>query len=117
MTLTLVASGTRPWSSAWRRSGMLGNMVVPPDMTTLLRRSLRTSPLLNKCQICRILRCGFSVGSYIVTKQFPQPIYLRSQIGRSLIHVSHKVDNMLEFRYIEAEQTQSFVDLDCQNIE
>merc|ERR1719163_881000 len=43
MTLTLVASGTRPWSSAWRRSGMLGNMVVPPDMTTLPRRSLRTS--------------------------------------------------------------------------
>merc|ERR1719183_3085406 len=43
MTLTLVASGTRPWSSAWKRSGMLGNMVVPPDMTTLPRRSLRTS--------------------------------------------------------------------------
>merc|ERR1719160_2426711 len=43
MTLHLVASGTRPWSSAWRRSGMLGNMVVPPDMTTLPRRSLRTS--------------------------------------------------------------------------
>merc|ERR1711943_130571 len=43
MTLTLVASGTRPWSSAWRRSGMLGNMVVPPDITTLPRRSFRTS--------------------------------------------------------------------------
>merc|ERR1712159_846879 len=43
MTLHLVASGTRPWSSAWRRSGMLGNMVVPPDITTLPRRSLRTS--------------------------------------------------------------------------
>merc|ERR1711988_1466294 len=43
MTLTLVASGTRSWSSDWRRSGMLGNMVVPPDITTLPRRSLRTS--------------------------------------------------------------------------
>merc|ERR1712072_887718 len=43
MTLTLVASGTSCWSSFWRRSGMLGNMVVPPDMTTLPRRSLRTS--------------------------------------------------------------------------
>merc|ERR1712094_123928 len=43
MTLHLVASGTRPWISACRRSGMLGNMVVPPDITTLPRRSLRTS--------------------------------------------------------------------------
>merc|ERR1719217_1742128 len=43
MTLTLVASGTRPWISAWRRSGMLGNMVVPPDITTLPSKSLRTS--------------------------------------------------------------------------
>merc|ERR1712118_408246 len=43
MTLTLVASGTRPWISAWRRSGMLGDMVVPPDITTLPSKSLRTS--------------------------------------------------------------------------
>merc|ERR1712159_820271 len=43
MTLTLVASGTKPWISAWRRSGMLGNMVVPPDITTLPSKSLRTS--------------------------------------------------------------------------
>merc|ERR1739848_667240 len=31
MTLTLVASGTRRWISAWRRSGMLGNLVVHSD--------------------------------------------------------------------------------------
>merc|ERR1712205_89430 len=43
MTLTLAPSATRPSISAWRRSGMLGNMVVPPDMTMLHRRSLRTS--------------------------------------------------------------------------
>merc|ERR1712153_64888 len=43
MTLTLAPSATRPSISAWRRSGMFGNMVVPPDMTMLQRRSLRTS--------------------------------------------------------------------------
>merc|ERR1711934_309585 len=32
-----------PSTSAWRRSGMLGNMVVPPDMTMLARRSFLTS--------------------------------------------------------------------------
>merc|ERR1719201_162870 len=40
MTLTLVASGTRPWISACRRSGMLGNMVVPPDIEVAVVDSL-----------------------------------------------------------------------------
>ena len=37
--VALVASGTSSWNSIWRRSGLLGNMVVPPDITRSARSS------------------------------------------------------------------------------